>query len=466
MKYEPKPHQEIALEFLREHKRAALFLDMGLGKTVVTLTRIQELIDDFAVERVLVIAPKRVAEDTWTREVEKWDHTRSLTVCKLMGTAAQRKKALATPAQIYIINRENVQWLITELKGVWPYDMVVIDELSSFKSPQAKRWRTLKRVIKQSTYVIGLTGTPAPNGYIDLWPQMYLIDGGDALGYTLTEYRNRYFIPGARKGHVVYEWLLKLGSKTAIDIRLRVSCLSRSKEDWLKLPPLTYNEVRVRMTTAERKVYDQFMQDKVLPLLKGELSKMTDMDSAVVGGNAAVLSGKLLQMASGTVYDDTGAVFHLHDQKLDALKELEEAAQGQPILIFYGYKHELQKIMEKFPQARKLDTPKDIADWNSGQIPMLLCHPASAGHGLNLQTGGNIIVWYSLPWSLELYSQANARLYRQGQEKPVIIHHLVCDRTIDEKVLRVLQKKDSTQRELLNALKGELNEAANYERAL
>ena len=466
MQYVPKAHQQLALEFLRSHNRAALFLDMGLGKTVVTLTRIQELLDDYAVNRVLVIAPKRVAEDTWSREVQKWDHTQGLIVSKVLGSAEQRRAALATPAQIYVINRENVQWLVSELGSSWPFEMVVIDELSSFKSAQAKRWRSLKRVIKLSKYVIGLTGTPAPNGYIDLWPQMFLVDNGHALGTTITGYRQSYFAPGAHRGHVVYEWKLRIGAKDAIDNRLRESCLSMSKEDWLSLPPITYNQVTVRMDRAERKVYEQLMQDRVLPLLRGKLSDLKDMDSAVVGATAATLAGKLLQMANGAVYDENGDVFLVHNRKLDALAELEEVAQGQPLLVFYSFKHDLARIQERFPHARKLETAKDIEDWNNGKIPMLLCHPASAGHGLNLQSGGNIIVWYSMPWSLELYAQANARLHRQGQEHPVIVHHLICEDTIDERVLSVLQRKNSTQRELLNALKGELHEAASNERTL
>ena len=466
MEYVPKQHQQIALEFLRNHKRAALFLDMGLGKTVVTLTRIQELFDDYAIERALVIAPKRVAEDTWTREVAKWDHLQSLTVSKVLGSAPARAAALRLPAQIYVINRENVQWLVSELNGTWPFDLVVIDELSSFKSAQAKRWRSLKRVIKMSQYVIGLTGTPAPNGYIDLWPEMYLVDNGESLGPTITRYRQTYFAAGAHRGHIVYEWKLRHGSKEAIDNRLKDCCLSMSKDDWLQLPPIIHNNINVRMDKSERQLYDRFMADRILPLLKGHVSDLRDMDAAVLGGTAAVLSNKLLQMASGAVYDDDGGIFHLHDRKLDALTELVEAAQGQPLLVFYSYKHDLSRIRDKFPDARKLETAQDIEDWNNGKVSMLLCHPASAGHGLNLQSGGNIIVWYSLPWSLELYAQANARLHRQGQENTVIVHHIVCEDTIDEKVLRVLQMKDATQKELLNALKGELNEATCYERAL
>ena len=422
------------------------------------------MLDDYAVEKVLVIAPKRVAEDTWTREVQKWDHTQGLVVSQVLGSAPARAAALDLPAQIYVINRENVQWLVSQLEGHWPFDMVVIDELSSFKSAQAKRWRALKRVIKLSKYVIGLTGTPAPNGYIDLWPEMYLVDNGESLGTTITRYRQTYFAAGAHRGHIVYEWKLRSGAKEAIDNRLKSCCLSMSKEDWLQLPPTICNEINVRMSKNERQLYDRFMADRVLPLLKGHVSDLRDMDSAVLGGTAAVLSNKLLQMASGAVYDDEGTVFHLHDRKLDALAELVEAAQGQPLLVFYSYKHDLSRIRDRFPQARKLETAQDITDWNNGEIPILLCHPASAGHGLNLQSGGNIIVWYSLPWSLELYAQANARLHRQGQEHTVIIHHIICENTIDERVMRVLQMKDSTQKELLNALKGELvNATESYE---
>lgn len=458
--YIPKLYQQKAHEFLKANPRCALFLDMGLGKTVVTLTRIKELIDDFAVERVLVIAPKRVAEDTWTKEKEKWDHLSDLRVSKVLGTAKQRKDALAADADIYVINRENVQWLVGEIGEAWPFDMVVIDELSSFKSPQSKRWRSLKRVIKLSKYVVGLTGTPAGNGYEDLWPEVYLLDGGEALGRTLTKFRESYFFPGARRGHVVYEWKLKQGAKERIDAKLRPFCLSMSKEDWLDLPPLIYNDVKVRMSKSEREEYDRFSQDKVLPLLEGELSTIDDMDSAVVGGTSAVVSNKLLQLANGAVYDDQGDVYHLHDRKLDALEDIVEASQGQPILVFYTYKHDAQRIMARFPEAKLMGGAEDIEEWNRKNIPLLLCHPASAGLGLNLQQGGHIMVWFGLPWSLELLQQAEARLYRQGQEESVIVHRLLCEDTLDEKVLTALQAKDGTQRALLKALKEYVGELA------
>lgn len=453
MQFIPKQHQVKALEFLRAHQRCCLFLDMGLGKTVVTLTYVKELYDDFAVSRVLVIAPKRVAEDTWTSEKDKWDHLHELRISKVLGSAKQREAALSSTADIYVINRENVQWLVEKVGDKWPFDMVVIDELSSFKSSQSKRWRSLKRVIKLSGRVIGLTGTPAGNGYMDLWPEVFLVDSGAALGRTITSYRDTYFYPGARKGHIVYEWKLKAGSKRKIDEKLKPFCLSMSAEDWLQMPPLFYNEVRVRMSKEEREEYDRFARDKVLPLLGGELSTMEDMGSVVVGDTAGVVSNKLLQLANGAVYDDQGGVHHLHDRKLDALEDIVEYSQGQPILVYYTYKHDAQRILERFPFARTLGGSEDIAEWNKGNIPLLLCHPASAGLGLNLQQGGHIMVWFGLPWSLELLQQAEARLYRQGQEQSVIIHRIICEETLDEKVLAALDEKDMTQRGLLKALK-------------
>lgn len=429
-----------------------------VSKTVITLTAIQHLLYDFAVNKVLVIAPKRVAEDTWSREKDKWNHLHDLTISKVMGTSKQREAALKAQADLYIINRENVQWLVEYLGSDWCFDTLVIDELSSFKSAQSKRWRALKRVIRLCNRVIGLTGTPAANGYMDLWAQMYLIDQGEALGKTITAYRNTYFYPGAHKGHIVYEWKLKAGAKERIDARLSKLCLSMSKEDWLTLPPITYNEVLVNMSREEREVYNRFAADKVLPLLEQKLSTVEDMDSAIVGDTAAVVSNKLLQMANGAVYDSEGEAFHLHDRKLEALESIYDSAQGQPLLVFYSYKHDVERIEASFPFARELNDSKDISDWNEGKLPMLLCHPTSASYGLNLQDGGHIIVWFGLPWSLELYAQANARLYRQGQEHGVIIHHIVCDGTVDARVLAALQSKDATQRGLLNALKGYIEE--------
>ena len=456
MKFEPKRHQDLALEFLRCHSHCALFLDMGLGKTVVSLTAAKELLDDFKIEKILVIAPLRVAEDTWTRECEKWDHLKELRVVKVLGSCEHRVKALASDADVYVMNRENTQWLVDYCEGIWPFDLVIIDELSSFKNSQAKRFRMLRRVIGQSSYVWGLTGTPASNGYMDLWAEMFLIDNGEALGKTITSYRTKYFTPGAHKGHIVYDYRLKAGAKTDIDRRLSKFCLSMGKDDWLQLPPLIYNEVRVRMTSAERKIYDKFQAEKVIPLLESSVSSIEEMDSAIVGGTAAVVSGKLLQMANGAVYDDSGSVFELHSQELDALEEIVASAQGTPLLVFYSYKHDVDRIKARFSEAVELKTSEDISNWNAGEIPMLLCHPSSAGYGLNLQEGSHIMVWFGLPWSLESYQQSIARLHRQGQEHPVICHHIICDNTIDDRVLAALQSKDATQKSLLEALKGYL----------
>ena len=458
MIYQPKPHQKLASAFLKNHDRAGLFLDMGLGKTVVTLTHAKELIYDFKVNKVLVIAPLRVAQDTWSRESEKWDHLSDLTVSRVLGSAQQRIDALSRFADIYVINRENVQWLVEYLGSRWPFDMVVIDELSSFKSSKSKRWRCLKRVIRLSPYVVALTGTPAPNGYADLWPEIYLLDCGERLGRTLTEFRSRYLSPGAHKGNIVYQWKLKPGAKDVIDRKLSDLCLSMSKEDWLSLPPVISNIVTVRMNDEERRIYDQLRDRAVVPLLAGELSDMRDFDSAVVGTTAATLSNKLLQLSNGAAYDNHGAVLRVHDRKLDALEDIRAEAQGQPLLVFYSYKHDLDRIKERFLDAVVMEGSDTIDRWNRGGIPMLLCHPASAGHGLNLQEGGHIIVWFGLPWSLELYQQANARLNRMGQGQSVIVHHIVCERTLDEKVMSALERKDATQQGLLDALKGYLYE--------
>ena len=445
-----------------ERPRAALFLDMGLGKTVVTLTVVQRLIwQEFAAQKCLVIAPKRVAEDTWSREAEKWDHLSDLRISKVLGTPKQRVAALAADADVYVINRENVVWLVETLGTKWDFDILVVDELSSFKSSKSKRWRALKRVAGLCSYVYGLTGTPAPNGYIDLWPEVYIIDRGARLGRSLGAYRDTFFSPGAHKGHIVYEWRLKPGARDRIDHLLSDICLSMSKEDWLELPERTYNTVYVRMDGAGRKLYDRFQRDKILPLLQGAVTSVDkDYDSAVLADMAAQVTGKLLQMANGAVYDDGGGVLHIHDAKLEALEEIREASHGQPLLVFYTYKHDLTRIQEKFPDAVKLEGEDTIDRWNAGEIPMLLCHPASAGHGLNLQAGGHIIVWFGLPWSLELYQQANDRLHRMGQTVGVIVHHIVCLDTLDEKVMAALEGKRVTQAALLDALKSYIEEVS------
>ena len=418
--------------------------------------------EEFAIRKALVIAPKRVAEDTWSREQAKWEHLKHLKVVKVMGTRDKRLAALKEQADIYIINRENVEWLVETLGTRWRFDAVVIDELSSFKSAKSKRWKALRKVIFGSRYVYGLTGTPASNGYLDLWPEMYLLDHGERLGKTLGAYRSTYFNPGAHKGHVVFEWRLKPGARERIDARLSDICLSMSKADWLDLPERTYNTIPVQLDSKARKLYDQFKRDKILPLVheheKLAVAQGMDYDTAVVGDMAAQVSGKLLQMANGAVYDDDGEVFHIHDAKLDMLAEIADTSAGQPILVFYNYKHDLKRLQERFPDAVKMGGEDVISAWNRGEIPMLLCQPASAGHGLNLQDGGHIIVWFGLTWSLELYQQANDRLHRMGQRSAVIVHHLVAEDTIDEKVMAALTAKDATQKGLLDALKQYLQE--------
>ena len=418
--------------------------------------------EEFAIRNALVIAPKRVAEDTWSREQAKWEHLKHLKVVKVMGTKDKRLAALKEQADIYIINRENVEWLVETLGTRWRFDAVVIDELSSFKSAKSKRWKALRKVIFGSRYVYGLTGTPASNGYLDLWPEMYLLDHGERLGKTLGAYRSTYFNPGAHKGHVVFEWRLKPGARERIDARLSDICLSMSKEDWLDLPERTYNTIPVQLDSKARKLYDQFKRDKILPLVREHeklaVAQGMDYDTAVVGDMAAQVSGKLLQMANGAVYDDDGEIFHIHDAKLDMLAEIADTSAGQPILVFYNYKHDLKRLQERFPDAVKMGGEDVISAWNRGEIPMLLCQPASAGHGLNLQDGGHIIVWFGLTWSLELYQQANDRLHRMGQRSAVIVHHLVAEDTIDEKVMAALTAKDATQKGLLDALKQYLQE--------
>lgn len=458
MKYEPREHQIRAMNFLRQHDRGALWLDMGLGKSSITLTVLNEyLYKDFRLDKVLVIAPKRVAEDTWTREADKWDHLQHLRISKMMGTAKQREKAYQADADIYIINRENVVDLVEKHGKDWKFDAVVIDESSSFKATKAKRWRLLKRVAPLCKVVWELTGTPG--GLLDLWAQIYLMDGGERLGKTLTAYRDKYFTPGARRGHVVYEWKPKPGAQERIEAALSDICLSMKAGDWLDMPARVDVEHFVHMSSAERKLYDKLEKERVLPLLDGRLTEnFDDADHAILGDTAAALTNKLLQMANGAVYDDDGNIIRIHDAKLDVLEEIVEAAGQEPVLVYYNYKHDLERIKARFPQAQTLDTGDDIRAWNDGEIPLLLCHPASVAYGLNMQEGGHIIVWFGPTWSLELYQQANARLLRQGQTDTVFIHHILTEGTLDLRVVQSLEKKDGAQEALLNALKGYLKE--------
>ena len=446
MKYKAHGYQKKATERILQQKRVGLFLDMGLGKTVITLTAIKELIEDFAIWKVLVIAPKRVAEDTWSREHEKWDHLSGLRISKVLGTPAQRMKALKAEADIYVIGRDNVKWLVELMGKSWPFDMVVIDELSSFKNPSAQRFKALRKVIPASDRVVGLTGTPSPNGLMDLWAEIYLLDRGERLGTTISAYREKYFRAGARNGYIVYKWEPYSYSQKEIERKISDICMSMSAEDYLELPERIDNEIKIRLSEKEMKQYNQMERDQLLRI----------DDETVVALNAAAVMNKLLQMANGSVYADGGDVVRIHEKKLDALEEIIDTT-GEPVLVFYSFRHDLEAIKKRIPEARELESSEDIARWNRGEIPVLLCHPASVGYGLNLQDGGHVIVWYGLTWSLELYQQANARLYRQGQQKAVIIHHLIAEGTVDEQVMRALQHKDTSQSALLAALKERAN---------
>lgn len=463
MRYTPYRHQQLAYAWLMSHDHAGLFLGMGLGKTVTTLTALtSHLWDDFTVHKALVIAPMTVASTVWAEECRKWDHLKDLRCVKVLGTAAQRRKALATDADLYIINRENVVWLVEELHGRLPFECVILDELSSFKSTKAKRWKALRKLLPSIPYVWGLTGTPAPNSYLDLWPEIFLLDGGARLGRYVSHYRDRYFTAAGHKGHIVYDYRLRMGAKDAIDRLLRDLCLSMSSEDWLDLPPVIHNRVTVEMDKPGRSLYDRMVDEKVLPLLRqGADTRLLDprkpeelaqMTNAIQGDTAAALAGKLLQMANGAVYDDERNVTVIHSKKLDALGEIIDTNPGQPLLVFYNFEHDKRRILERFPQA-VVFSPDKVTEWNAGRIPLLLAHPASAGHGVNLQTGGHLCVWFGLTWSRELYDQANARLSRPGQTESVVIHHIVCRGTVDERVLETLARKGATQKELLDALK-------------
>lgn len=390
-----------------------------------------------------MIAPKRVAEDTWTRESGKWDHLKGLRISPVLGGPVERRKALEAEADVYVIGRDNVQWLVDHLGRHWPFDMVVIDELSSFKNPQAKRFRALRKVMPRVDRVVGLTGTPSPNGLMDLWAEVYLLDQGERLERTIGAYRELYFRPGASNGHVVYQWLPRRGAAETIERKLSDLCVSMSAADYLKLPERIDNVIPVKLQADELEKYKELEREQVLSL--GD-------DQTVVALNAAAVMNKLLQMANGCVYTEGGAYVAIHERKLEALQEIIETTD-EPVLVFYSFRHDLEAIKAEIPEAEELTGSESIAAWNRGEIRVLLAHPASVGYGLNLQDGGRVIVWYGLTWSLELYQQANARLYRQGQTKPVIIHHLVAEGTVDEQVMKALQAKDTSQAALLAALK-------------
>lgn len=451
MQYQPHDYQTLATTFIEEHPVAALLLGMGLGKTVITLTAIQHLLfDSFEAHRVLVIAPLRVARDTWPAEQTKWAHLKTLRLAVAVGTERQRRAALNSGADITVMNRENVDWLITRSGIKWQWDMVIIDELSSFKNHRAKRHAALMKIRPQVKRIVGLTGTPASNGLMDLWAQFRLLDLGVRLGRYISRYRDRWFDPDKRNGMRVFTYKPKSGAEDEIYQAISDITLSMRTSDYLTLPSVTVTTTEVTMSGRERKVYDRLAQEMVVEL----------GDEVIDAANAAVLAGKLTQLASGAIYTAAGDPIVVHGRKLDALEDLIEAANGNPVLVAYWWQHDLARIRERFPQARQLKTSADIEAWNGGEIPLGLIHPASAGHGLNLQQGGSILIWYSLTWSLELYQQTNARLYRQGQTKPVTITHIATKDSIDQRILAALKSKNMTQSALIDAvaqtLRGEI----------
>lgn len=447
MRYKPHNYQRLATEFITSRDETAIFLGMGLGKSVIALTAIwQLLLDYFLVTRVLVIAPLRVARDTWPQEAAKWDHLEGLSLAVAVGSKAERLDALAKGAMVTVINRENVPWLVAHYGKAWPFDMIVIDELSSFKNHRAKRFTALVKMRPYVSRWVGLTGTPAANGLMDLWAQFRLLDAGQRLGRYITRFRDRWFVPDKRGGMQVFTYKPRAGAEDEIYEAISDMTLSMRTTDHLTLPELTLTTTRVKLADKERAVYEQFKQDLVI-----------ELDGQVIdAANAAVLSGKLLQLASGAIYDENGDAIVVHGAKLDALEDLVEAANGQNLLVAYWYKHDLQRIIERFPEARPLKTSTDIEAWNNSEIQIGLIHPASAGHGLNLQAGGHLLIWFSLTWSLELYQQTNARLYRQGQTEPVTITHLAAEGTLDEAVLKSLEAKNTTQAALIEAVKTQL----------
>lgn len=453
MEFKPHPYQQYCISRIIDTKKLGLFLDMGLGKTAITMTAVRELkYDRFEVRKVLVIAPKKVAEGTWTREKDKWDHTKILRVSRVLGSQTRRIRALHTPADIYITNRENVVWLVDYYKNDWPFDMVVIDESSSFKNHKAKRFKALAGVSSHIERLVELTGTPSPNSLADLWSQVYLLDGGERLEKRYTQFRQRYFDPGDRGQNIIYNYKPKEGSEDSILARISDICISMKSSDYLQLPDITYDEVPVVLDARAEKAYRDLEKKMVLELPEDE--------EEISVASAAALSNKLLQLANGAVYDEEHRVHGIHECKLEAFLELIESLQGKPVLVFYNFQHDRDRLMQALDKTglrvRVLKTPADEDDWNRRQIDVLLAHPASAAYGLNLQEGGNHVAWFGLTWNYEQYSQANKRLHRQGQTEKVIIHHLVTQGTRDEDVMEALQHKDDVQNWVMDSLKARI----------
>lgn len=452
MRYSPHEYQRYATEYIETHPIAAVLLNMGLGKTSITLTALNNLLfDSFEIHKVIVIAPLRVARDTWSAEMEKWEHLSSLIYSVAVGTEAERLAALRRQADIYIINRENVQWLISESGIPFNYDMVVIDELSSFKNHQTKRFKALMKMRPKVKRIVGLTGTPSSNGLMDLWAEFKLLDMGQRLGRFIGQYRTAYFQPDKRNGQVVFSYKPLPGAEQQIYRKISDITISMKSTDHLQMPELVESRYTVYLSEEERKRYVALKEDLVLQLPDGEIT----------AANAASLSGKLSQMANGAVYTDAGETISIHDRKLDVLEDIIEAANGKPLLVAYWFRHDLERITERLHKLNtpfsRLDSSESIRRWNAGELPVALIHPASAGHGLNLQSGGSTIVWFGLTWSLELYQQTNARLWRQGQKsETVVVQHIVAEGTIDERIMKALSEKDTTQSALIDAVKADL----------
>lgn len=452
-------YQLACVEHIINTTHCGVFLEMGLGKTVSTLTAINALMYDYCeINSVLIIAPKRVAESVWQEEAEKWDHLKHLTFSKIIGTQQKRIEAIKTKADVYIISRDNIAWLCALYGGTkLPFEMIVVDELSGFKSYKSLRFKSLKATQPYFKRFVGLTGTPAPNGLIDLWSQIYLMDRGERLEKTISAYRNRYFRPGKTNGNVVYSYNLLEESEKLIHKRIEDICISMKAQDYLEMPFRTDNFIKLNMPEDIKKKYDEFEKEKVIELIESTEQGEESVEVNVV--NAATLSNKLLQFANGALYDENRNVHEVHQIKLEALKEIIDDANGKSVLVAWTYQHDRDRIMEflKSYKPRELRKSQDIIDWNNGKVQVMLAHPASAGHGLNLQAGGSIIVWFGQTWSLELYQQFNARLYRQGQQEHVIIHHLIMKGTHDEDVIVALRSKDKKQNQLMNSIKAKID---------
>lgn len=447
MLYVPRPHDIHAFDHAVNHPYCGLFLDMGLGKTAIVLTVINRLMyQEAEVNRVLVVAPKRVALTVWKQEAANWDHLNHLKFSIVWGTQKERVAALKKKADIYVINRENLAWLVARLGGKFPFPMVILDESSSFKDHRSQRFKAMKLVRPQVKRLIELSGTPAPNSLMDLWSQIYLLDQGARLGKTVTGFREKYFTPDKREGHIVFSYVLKNDAKQVIYNKIGDICISMTKEDYLDLPPSIENEIYLELPDEIQAQYDKFEEDSIMELV----------DKEVTAANAAALTNKLLQFANGAIYYEDKKWQLIHDVKMEALEEVLEELAGNPVIVLYTYRHDLERIMAKYPKARMLNTEKDIKDWNAGKIEIAVGHPASMGHGLNLQFGGNNLIFFGLNWSLELFLQVRDRLVRPGQTKPVYMHRLIMKKTMDVDVKNALRKKAAGQNALLEAIKSRI----------